>query len=169
MATFRFCTGTPVTSLPRKATAPEVGGSRPAMSCISVVLPERVVPRRMLKLPSSKTRFVSWICTSAPTRFDTLFSSSDMAVNACSSRSRDYHRFRTPGARGERTPEGGRREGDLALLALVLGPPLDELVIGDRLAWRLLVVELGPRSVVLAQPLRRIALLVKPGSAVVVD
>ena len=42
-----------------------------------------VVPSRMLKVPSSRTRFVSWMWTSAPTRLVTFFSSSDMAHRAC--------------------------------------------------------------------------------------
>jgi hypothetical protein len=74
--TLRFCTGTPVTSRPPNQTCPALGGTSPAISCISVVLPARVVPSRMLKPPGCRARLVSWMCVWAPTRRTTFFSSS---------------------------------------------------------------------------------------------
>ena len=48
-----------VTFAPLNQTSPEVGLSMPAISFIKVVLPDSVVPNRMLKPRSARTRSVS--------------------------------------------------------------------------------------------------------------
>src|SRR3546814_2810622 len=48
-------------------------------------------------------------------------------------------------------------------------PALDELFVSDRLALRLLVSELGRRTVRLAEPLRGVLLLVEARAAAAVD
>jgi hypothetical protein len=51
MATLRFWTGTPVTSVPSNQTDPEVGLSRPAISRIRLVLPDSVGPSSTFREP----------------------------------------------------------------------------------------------------------------------
>src|SRR5262245_18678907 len=89
---------------------------------------------------------------SAPTRLTTFFNSRDMTIEL----------------RGPSERAGGAPRRRLRVL-LVLRPALDQLVIGNGLALRLLVVELGPGRMILAQPLRGIALGVQPGSTAVID
>src|SRR5215475_13469705 len=54
-------------------------------------------------------------------------------------------------------------------MLLMLRPALDQFIVGDGLALGLLVVQLRPGGVVGAEPLRRIALWIKPRAAAVVD
>ena len=67
IAAFRFSAGTPVASFPRMKTRPRPGRSKPAIIRISVVLPERVGPSRMLKSPGGRMRFTSARWLSPPT------------------------------------------------------------------------------------------------------
>src|SRR5436190_16986824 len=130
----------PVTFWPPNQTSPEVGRSRPAISCISVVLPASVVPSSTLNVPGSRTRLVSWIWTAPPTRFATFLSSRAIG----SSDSRDVIFAQSPGC----TPVA--HPGVFSRGLLVVRPALDQLVIGDGLALGLLIVEFGLRRVVLA-------------------
>ena len=159
MATFRRWTGTPFTFLPRKTISPEVGSMRPAIICIRVVLPASVVPRRTLNESSCNSRFVSWICTSAPTRFVTLRSSRDMARQF---RAYRCHSLLQSSSGALQFSSGAHHIGAprkivLYETLLVLRPALDELIVGDRLALGFLVIKLRPRRVIGAQPLGRIA------------
>src|SRR6266404_7499657 len=52
---------------------------------------------------------------------------------------------------------------------LVLRPALYQLVIGNRLALRLLIGELRPGGVLGAEPLRGVAHRVQPWAAIVID
>src|SRR3954463_3837716 len=101
---------------------------------------------------------------SAPTRLTTFFNSRDMTCTIVGVRC-FAGVTRLEGSRS--APCGAPRDAPRELL--VLGPALDQLVIGDGLAFGLLVVELGPGRVILAQPLRGIALGVQPRSTAVID
>src|SRR5690349_20199440 len=64
------------------------------------------------------------------------------------------------GARGETRPGGCRPD-----VPLLRRPALDQHVIGDGRSLRLLVVELGRRAIVLAEPFRRVLLLIEARTA----
>jgi hypothetical protein len=55
----RLWTDTLVTLRPSNQISPEFGRSKPAINCISEVLPARVVPSRMLKPSLSNATLVS--------------------------------------------------------------------------------------------------------------
>src|ERR671918_867925 len=63
----------------------------------------------------------------------------------------------------------GPSETARPLSSSALLPPLDELVVIDGLALRLLVVELGGRPIRLAEPLGGVHLLVQARAAAAVD
>src|SRR5437870_10099835 len=106
---------------------------------------------------------------SAPTRLVTCLSSRVMDLQALprGSLCREIAFSANLPGRALGAPRKGSRAGGRSPL-LMLGPALDQLIIGDRLALWLFIGELGPWSMLGAQPLRGIALGVKPGTAAVI-
>src|SRR5690606_4520901 len=159
----RFCGEMPVTSCPSIRIVPEATRSSPAISLMSEVLPDPVSPSRTLNRPGSRISEVSLTWVICPTSLVMALSSSASLASPVSS---DCAALFRGAFRGVPGPEG---PGSGTPASVGLGPALDQLVIGDGLALRLLVVELGLRTIRLAEPFRGILRLVQARAASAVD
>src|SRR5690606_34783139 len=139
--------------------------SRPAISCIRVVLPASVVPSRTLKPWDASSTVVGAIWRSAPTRRVMPFRASD-TLRGPRLAPRPARRERRK-ARGEGPAPGESRAGRRAGSALA-GPALDQLLVLDGFALGLLVVELG-LGPALADPLVRLLLGIQARPAAAID
>src|ERR1700752_1007303 len=114
----------------------------------------------MLKVPSSMTRLVSWMWTSAPTRFVTFFNSSGMSAGS------PQRCFAAATLAADSGSPVTRPESEKGLLCR--RPALDQFVISDRFARGLLVRELRRWAIRLAQPFFRVLFRVGAGAAAAV-